>query len=201
MQNLEKKCVRCSRTKSIEDFYRAKGKKGGRLHHCRECGIKAVNEYTKTKQGLTTSIYCTQKFSSKVRGHPNPTYLLSELRDWLFSQDKFHKIYDEWVESGHDRWKRPSCDRLDDYKPYSLDNIRIVTWRENWVRGNEDRVSGINKKGTKPVDQYSLEGEFIERFHSISEAERVTGIQRPNINNCCLGARKWAGGFIWKFAD
>jgi len=68
----------------------------------------------------------------KKRGHLNPTYSLNELRDWLFSQDEFHKIYDEWVESGYDRWKRPSCDRLDDYKPYSLDNMRIVSWRDNW---------------------------------------------------------------------
>lgn len=199
MEHTEKKCVRCLDTKPIKDFYPAKDKKVGRLSHCRECSIKSVNEYIKTKQGLTTSIYCTQKFSSKKRGHLKPNYSLSELREWIFHQDIFHKLYDEWVESGYDKWKRPSCDRIDDYKPYSLDNLRVVSWMDNWTKSSDDRVNGVNKKGFKPVSQYSIDGNIIKVFSSATQAERETGILRPNIYKCCSGKRKYAGGFIWKY--
>ena len=42
--------------------------------------------------------------------------------------------------------------------------------------------------------------ELLATFPSLSEAERVTGIANGNISNCCLGNRKSAGGYIWKYA-
>ena len=42
--------------------------------------------------------------------------------------------------------------------------------------------------------------ELLATFPSLSEAERVTGIANGNISNCCLGNRKSAGGYVWKYA-
>lgn len=51
------------------------------------------------------------------------------------------------------------------------------------------------------VNQYNLNNEFIQEFISSSEASRITKISRSHINAVCLGKRKSAGGFIWKYKD
>lgn len=60
---------------------------------------------------------------------------------------------------------------------------------------------------SKPILQYTLDGEFVAEYPSTREAERQTGIKQTNISNCCIGAIrkgykcKSAGGFIWKYKE
>ena len=56
-------------------------------------------------------------------------------------------------------------------------------------------------KISKPVLQYTKNGQFLAKFNSISESSRVTGIRHGNISNCCLGKNKSAGGYVWKFSE
>lgn len=66
----------------------------------------------------------------------------------------------------------------------------------------ENEVSLRNKtKRERPVAQYSLSGELICVFDSITEASLKTGIYRSGIYRCCSGWRNNAGGFIWKHFD
>lgn len=51
---------------------------------------------------------------------------------------------------------------------------------------------------TKPVNQYSTNGIFLQRWESISEAQRKTGAK--NISGVCKGKCKRSGGYIWKYA-
>lgn len=51
----------------------------------------------------------------------------------------------------------------------------------------------------REVEQYSLNGELIESYHSIRVASTETGVNETNISRCANGKRKTAGGFIWKF--
>lgn len=57
----------------------------------------------------------------------------------------------------------------------------------------------LRRKKGKPTIQYSLDGDFIQEWHSVAEAERATGIGRRNIGAVCNGKRKTAGGFKWKY--
>ena len=43
-------------------------------------------------------------------------------------------------------------------------------------------------------------GELLATFPSTMEAERVTGINQGNISKCCLGKRKSAGGYKWRYS-
>ena len=52
---------------------------------------------------------------------------------------------------------------------------------------------------TKPILQFSKDGEFIAEYPSIMEASRQTGCNNSHIGSCCKGERKSAGGFIWKY--
>ena len=55
-------------------------------------------------------------------------------------------------------------------------------------------------KGTKPILQYTKDGEFIKEWIGTREAERVIGINHSNITKCCKGKRKYSGGFVWTYA-
>ena len=71
-------------------------------------------------------------------------------------------------------------------------NVKILeTRRKNGL---------INKE--KEVHQFSLTGEYLQSFKSISEACRITGINNSSIANVCRRGRggKSAGGFLWSFS-
>ena len=51
----------------------------------------------------------------------------------------------------------------------------------------------------KPVAQYTMNGTFITRYESATDAERKTGISRGGIQRCCVGRYSQAKGFIWRY--
>jgi hypothetical protein len=54
---------------------------------------------------------------------------------------------------------------------------------------------------SKPVNQYTLSGEYIKTFNSATEAAKIVGLANPtNISNCCVGVRGKAGGYQWRHA-
>ena len=155
----------------------------------------------RTKTGLIRRIYSSQKQSSRRRIHPLPTYSIDELIDWSLNNEKFNKIYNEWVNSGYKKELLPSIDRLDDYIGYSFDNIQVITWKENILKGARDVRNGVNNKKNTKVNMYNEDGSIYMTFHSQAEARRVTGIQQSNISNVCLGKRDRAGGYKWGYAS
>lgn len=159
-----------------------------------------MKKYDRTKQGVVSTIYYSQIRSSEMRNHPLPSYTKKELEKWIFSQPNFEKLYNDWVKSDYDRWLKPSIDRLDDYKPYSLDNIQLMTWKENLIKSHQDRKNGINNKQNKIVYQYNLKGELVKEYYSINQASREVSNTKPtDIINSCNGKRISCGGFIWSF--
>ena len=56
------------------------------------------------------------------------------------------------------------------------------------------------RKCSKPVDQYTIDGQFVKRWSSAAEIEKELGIYNSSISKCCKGKYKSTGGFIWKFA-
>ena len=112
---------------------------------------KKAKEYRRTKHGLVVKIYGDQLSSSRKRGHDKPKYNLKQLKKWIFNQENFDKLYNDWVASNYNKELTPSCDRLDNYKGYSLYNIRLVTWRDNYLEINKD-MSFVY------IPKYSIEG-------------------------------------------
>lgn len=49
-----------------------------------------------------------------------------------------------------------------------------------------------------PVKQYTLDGEFVAEYYSMSEAGRVNNIAPHQISECCSGKLKQAKGYIWR---
>jgi hypothetical protein len=106
----------------------------------------------------------TQRNRSKQRGHPPPTYTLDELIDWLKTQDHLTKLWTAYQESGHARMLAPSIDRLDDNLPYTLDNIRLVTWQENCNAATQGRREG--RLPTGGGKKWKTRDQWFESVHS-----------------------------------
>ena len=49
------------------------------------------------------------------------------------------------------------------------------------------------------INQYTLGGCFIKKWHGINKASRELKINHANIISCCQGKRKSAGGYIWRY--
>ncbi len=76
------------------------------------------------------------------------------------------------------------------------------------LTGNKNALGAIRSAETKERISASkrkpvamcLNGVICCVFDSAKEAQEKTGISRKNISLCCLGYRKNAGGYNWKFA-
>ena len=55
-----------------------------------------------------------------------------------------------------------------------------------------------NGKLSKPVLQYTLNGEFVREWESIAECDR-NGFNQGNVVACCQGKQKTHKGHIWKY--
>lgn len=196
-----KRCSLCKKEKNADLFPKDKKYSDGLNSWCYECYQKKASSYSKSKSGVVSKIYNHQKDSSKRRNHIPPAYSFNELRDWCYSQYIFHKLYDNWVLNNFDTNLKPSIDRLDDYLPYTFENIRIITWEQNNKKANKDRLNGINNKGSLAILQFTLEDVFIAEYHSSKDAERKTGINHRHILNVCKNKPKYitAGGYKWRY--
>jgi len=54
---------------------------------------------------------------------------------------------------------------------------------------------------SKAVNQYDLDGNFIQSFDGIRDASRITRLNRNGIGRCTRNEINSAYGFIWKFSD
>lgn len=186
-----------------DNFGRSKNK--DRLNNwCKDCHNEHNKRYNRTENGLVKCMYSGQKKGSRKRGHALPNYTLGELRAWVFAQKNFKELYNNWKKSGYKKDLVPSCDRLDDNKPYALNNLQLITWEENFKKSRRDIKSGKLRGGRQRmvVLQFGKMGNFIAEHISLSEAtKKVEGAYIGNISKCCNGELKTSAGFIWKFRN
>ena len=77
---------------------------------------------------------------------------------------------------------------------YTCDNVDIKTLVEKHKK--------TGRGSLKEVEQYSLDGEYIQTFSSCREAARsINAPYHVGINSCCLGRQKTAYGYKWKYKD
>ena len=99
----------------------------------------------------------------------------------------------------------------------SVENLRWVTHKENMnnpitklvlknngLKNNKgQKIATIcaTFKNSKPIIQFSKDGEFIRKWNCIMDVERELGIDQGNISKCCNGKLKSAGGYKWSYAN
>lgn len=195
---MKKLCSKCQTSKDIALFGLNITTIDGYQAWCKQC----ITDYARSKDGIASKIYSSQRKCSRARSHPYPSYSIDELRVWLLSQDVFHKLHDAWVDSGYSKALAPSCDRIKDELPYSFDNLQLMTWQDNFDKSftTSGRLNAYDSS-KKMVFQYSLQSELINSFESSIAAEKVTAVASSNIRLCCNKKLLSAGGFLWSFSN
>lgn len=84
-----------------------------------------------------------------------------------------------------------------------VDNLEWCdrNYNNNYGSHNE-RVSKAlkNRKGlSKPILQFTKDGEFIRRWDGATQVERELGIKHSNICYCLKGKQKTSGGYVWGY--
>jgi hypothetical protein len=111
---------------------------------------------------------------------------------------KFKKLFKEWEERGYKYYDKPSIDRIDAYKGYTKENIQILSWKENRIKGDKE----VAIKKHKPVIMLEMDGvTILNKFSSIKEAVAKTGLNQSLISHVCNGKRNHTGGYKFKFGN
>ena len=152
-------------------------------------GAKTKDNYSKEK--LIGVIYNNQRNSSRKRDHDMPKYTLDELRVWANGQQKFHKLYEIWQESGRDIDLVPSIDRKDNSKGYSFDNIQLMTWKEN-----KDKEY-LNAAGRVPIYRISTDYSIIKEYKDALEASKDLNINTSGITDVIIGKILSTNGMLF----
>ena len=91
----------------------------------------------------------------------------------------------------------------DEWKQHIADGVRGYKWsdsqRENYMR-SRIYARGGDCKTARRVAQYTKDGQLVNIYGSVSEAQASIG-NNHHISDCCLGKVGTAGGFVWKYAD
>ncbi len=156
---------------------------------------KVILNYWQKPLGKLGCMYLEQRRASIRRNHPEPDYTKTEFIDWAYLNG-FEELYTTWMFSEFDRMKSPSADRLDSTLPYTLDNLDMVTWKENNDRSHQEAY-----RHGKLILQMDLEDNVIEVHLSTSEASRTTGIDQVNLSTVARKRKGTAGGYKWCYLE
>lgn len=77
----------------------------------------------------------------------------------------------------------------------AVDNLMLVTPEEHKALHKEEHILKVSK----PVYQYTLDGEFVKEWASLSEIHRVLKYSVSAISSCCLGNALTNYNFQWSY--
>ena len=170
---------------------------------------KYRQENKRTEQGRLTKTYSRIKRDQSNKFNEFLSFSKGDLWDWIQSnyQEKFSLLFKNYVDSDCNRYLNPSIDRIDDYKGYTFDNMQLITWHENNIKGrnsvkNKEQCSEMAKKTwSKKVYQCTIDGEIINEYTSTREASRHLDIDSSAISKCCRNGIKSYKNIVWRYAD
>jgi len=84
------------------------------------------------------------------------------------------------------KFKQEGCDLV------NYDELGIGT------TGDKKILKKIHNKSKIKINQYDSNGNFMQSFSSLREAEKKLKINHGNISRCCKGEYKHTGGYIFK---
>lgn len=148
-----------------------------------------TQKYRKTKKGVLTNMYRHMVSRNSV------DFNLIEFQNRFLDDRKFNRLYNEWVKSNHQKQFKPSLDRINSSKGYTIRNTQMLNWAENRYKAVMERRC---RKGA--VIQL-LGNKIIKKFKSQREAVLKTGISQGCISEVLNNKRKTAGGYNWEYKN
>ncbi len=188
-----KKCIGCNEVKRITEFKLNGNSMDGYTFHCFKCKIiKSTNTLrrekdvfkSRTRRGVVRKIYSRQRSSSRNRNHVYPNYTFKELLDWVLSQPNFEELYSVWVDSNYDKWLKPSTNRLNNNKPYTFNNIELITWGQNDAKEHQ-KVKLINPVTNEELEFTSIRNTY-KAFGDTSSKKFKSKLSKGDLYYCYI---------------
>ena len=121
-------------------------------------------------------MYSKQKARAKTHSYKTVEYSQQDFIAWGLNQPNVYELFNTWIKSGHKKRLKPSVDRIDAARGYSFDNIQLLTWEENDIKGKHENST------VKAVLQFTKDGEFIAEWSSAVEASKAIAPHLKNHN-------------------
>ena len=101
---------------------------------------------------------------------------------------------------GKEGWDVIGCNRLDNSKPHTMDNVEPCCFDcNNKLARNEEKTKSLNRSDvSKKAYQYTLDGELVKIWESQSECGR-NGFDSSAVCACCKGKLKTHKGYKWSY--
>jgi len=194
-----KQCYKCKIPKSLNDYSRDKSQKDNHNKYCKLCQVEQRLTASRKKLSVPTRIYSDQKYHSIARGHPLPSYTKKWFIDWCYSQPIFHTLYEDWVLSGYDTYKKPSANRINNSIHYTQTNIELMTWGENDSKGSDDIKNAILiKKDSFSIDVFDLNGNLLSTEPTGSHVCRKYKVTSSSVTRGIRGLKRQILPYIFK---
>lgn len=150
------------------------------------CNLK----YSRTIKWLITNLYSAM--NRRARNYNREIISKEDFFNWIYKQN-LDKLYKWYYDSWYDKSLKPSVDRIKDSWWYTLWNIQLITWDENYKKSRLDIMKGVKK-----ID---LKWNIVEVYQSLTEAARINWIASSCISRVCNWKRKTSLNFRWEYFD
>lgn len=156
-----------------------------------------------------TKTYGRMKRDNKNKFGKDLPFSKNEFAEWVFEKNNtsFEVLFKDYIDSDFDKNLNPSIDRIDDYDSYKFSNMQLITWYQNNKKGresakNKQQCSDMAKAyWSKPVNQYDINGNFIQEYYSAREAGRCLNVDSSGISKVCRDGKGIYKGFIWRYKN
>lgn len=80
-----------------------------------------------------------------------------------------------------------------------VENLEWCTFKYNLeYSGN---IEKFKHSGKKQIDRYTIDGEYIDSFNSLTECQQITGINKMSISSNLHNRNKSAYGYVFKYKN
>lgn len=139
-------------------------------------------EYMSTPNGRASRLIATYNISDSVNNRGKGDLTAQWVVENIFSKPCAH--------CGKTGWEVIGCNRLDNSKPHTMDNV------EPCCKECNDKMYGA--ESSKNVYQYTLDNELVRVWNSITDCSRNC-FNLGHVSECCRGERKMHKGYKWTF--
>lgn len=145
--------------------------------------LEYQKQYRQTPMGRAQRLAQTYKYEDRKHGRGECTLTAEWIVNNIFTKKCTHCDESDWRKLG--------CNRLDNSKPHTPDNVEPCCEKHN----NEL----ISIERSKQVYQYTLDGELVNVWESTAECGR-NGYDQGNVCKCCNGRVETYKGYKWQYA-